>query len=192
MNQTSTPTTPENLQPKTVVKFARKCSECGQGMDNGYIINDGTAYYCSDGCLAENHTAEEYEAMHNNGEGSSYWTEWECEEDAEYFLGDDGLLHEIEPTDTPEPPAPAIARLNRTQLFLTKISTNGNVGVRHTAKKVYVTLCDQAKNQHFEISLNTNPREEAKIEIIFSSDHIFEGTADELKTILLNHRQNSK
>lgn len=55
----------------------RTCSECGKLMKEGYCIDDGTEYYCSDECLHKNYTEEEWEEMYDDGEGDSYWTEWE-------------------------------------------------------------------------------------------------------------------
>ncbi|MCM3227496.1 hypothetical protein [Terribacillus saccharophilus] len=54
----------------------RICSECDEVMSQGYCIDGGTDYYCTDYCLHKNHTPEEYKEMHCDGEGDSYWTEW--------------------------------------------------------------------------------------------------------------------
>lgn len=53
------------------------CSECGNHMNSGYCIENGLEYYCSDECLHKNYTDEEYEQLYDNGNGDSYWTEWE-------------------------------------------------------------------------------------------------------------------
>lgn len=53
------------------------CSECGKHMNSGYCIENGLEYYCSDECLHKNYTDEEYEQLYDNGNGDSYWTEWE-------------------------------------------------------------------------------------------------------------------
>lgn len=58
----------------------RTCSHCGAGMFDGYVINGGDAYYCSDECLHIYVTPEEYEELYDDGEGDSYWTEWELGE----------------------------------------------------------------------------------------------------------------
>lgn len=55
----------------------RCCSECGKSMTKGYVIEDGLEYYCSDECLHKNYTEEEFDKLYENGNGSSYWTEWE-------------------------------------------------------------------------------------------------------------------
>lgn len=57
----------------------RTCSECGKEMIEGYCIENGLEYYCSDECLHKNITEEEYLKLYDNGNGDSYWTEWECE-----------------------------------------------------------------------------------------------------------------
>ena len=53
----------------------RFCSECGKRINEGYCIENGFAYYCSDTCLYKNMTEEEYLDLYNNGD--SYYTEWE-------------------------------------------------------------------------------------------------------------------
>lgn len=55
----------------------RKCSECGKTMSEGYCIDNGLEYYCSDDCLHKHYTDEEYKEMYDDGNGDSYWTEWE-------------------------------------------------------------------------------------------------------------------
>lgn len=55
----------------------RKCSECGKDMNQGYCIENGEAYYCSDECLHKHMTNEEYLKLYDNGNGDIYYTEWE-------------------------------------------------------------------------------------------------------------------
>lgn len=55
----------------------RKCSHCGKEMSVGYCIRGGEEYYCSDDCLHEHYSEEEYLELYDNGNGDSYWTEWE-------------------------------------------------------------------------------------------------------------------
>lgn len=55
----------------------RTCSECGKEMKQGYCIENGIEYYCSDECLHKNMTQEEYLELYDDGNGDSYWTEWE-------------------------------------------------------------------------------------------------------------------
>lgn len=49
-------------------------------MHEGYCIEGGFAYYCSDECLEANMTREEFEELYEDG-GDTYWTEWYDEED---------------------------------------------------------------------------------------------------------------
>lgn len=55
----------------------RKCSECGKEMKEGYCIANGEDYYCSEKCLLKNMTQEEFDKLYDDGDGDSYWTEWE-------------------------------------------------------------------------------------------------------------------
>ena len=55
----------------------RECSECGKKMTEGYCIDNGLEYYCSEECLHKHYTEEEYLEMYDNGNGDSYWTMWE-------------------------------------------------------------------------------------------------------------------
>lgn len=75
--------------------FARKCSCCGDGMNSGYVVDGGREYYCSEECLKQNYTMEEWLLMtsYDNEEeygmyhySYNYWTEWEDEDDYEYEL----------------------------------------------------------------------------------------------------------
>lgn len=54
----------------------RICSECKKKMYEGYCIENGTEYYCSDECLHKHYNEEEYLEMYDDGEGDSYYTEW--------------------------------------------------------------------------------------------------------------------
>lgn len=55
----------------------RICSECGKEMTEGYCIDNGMEYYCSNECLHKNYTEEEYNDLYDNGNGDTYWTSWE-------------------------------------------------------------------------------------------------------------------
>jgi len=59
----------------------RTCSECGKSMNAGFVIEGGSEYYCSEECLHKHYTDEDYDRMYDNGEGDSYWTEFEEDED---------------------------------------------------------------------------------------------------------------
>lgn len=58
----------------------RTCTHCSRPMTEGYCIENGLEYYCSEVCLHEHYTEEEYLDMYDNGEGDSYWTQWECDD----------------------------------------------------------------------------------------------------------------
>lgn len=68
-------------------KFARKCNACGAGMNEGYCIEGGIEYYCSDACLYTEMTPAEWLELYNDGEGDSYWTDWS--EDPDNFEDED-------------------------------------------------------------------------------------------------------
>jgi len=55
--------------------YCRRCSICGKLMREGFCVNMGDAYYCSDECLHNEYTDEEWaEECENNAQ--SYYTEW--------------------------------------------------------------------------------------------------------------------
>ena len=68
-------------------KFARECNACGKGMNEGYCIEGGIEYYCSDACLHTEIKHEEYMELYADGEGDSYWTDWS--EDPDNFEDED-------------------------------------------------------------------------------------------------------
>ena len=60
-------------------RYARKCTACGAGMNEGYVVDGGAEHYCGDSCLDQSMTAELYEELYADGDGDTYWTEWEDE-----------------------------------------------------------------------------------------------------------------
>jgi len=68
-------------------KYARECDECGKGFNEGYCVDGGSFYYCSDECLHKHFTPEEWEEM-SDDDGDSYWTTWDEDPD-EYLVDDD-------------------------------------------------------------------------------------------------------
>jgi hypothetical protein len=68
-------------------EFARECTACGKGMNEGYCIEGGIEYYCSDACLHTEITPEEWLELYNDGEGDSYYTDWS--EDPDNFEDED-------------------------------------------------------------------------------------------------------
>ena len=55
----------------------RECSECGNLMLSGYCIENGLEYYCSDECLHKHLSNDEYMELYDDGNGDTYYTEWE-------------------------------------------------------------------------------------------------------------------
>ena len=56
-------------------RACRRCTQCGSLMREGYCVDMGAAYYCSDECLHSEFTDEEWAEECNNNE-QSYYTEW--------------------------------------------------------------------------------------------------------------------
>ena len=52
----------------------RECSTCHAPMREGYCINDGDEYFCSDDCLHSVYSHEEYTEMFDHD--AAYWTQW--------------------------------------------------------------------------------------------------------------------
>ena len=52
----------------------RICSVCGKKMREGYMVEGGGGYYCSDECLHKEMTEEEYEKYYEDG--VMFYTEW--------------------------------------------------------------------------------------------------------------------
>lgn len=53
----------------------RVCKKCGQPMTEGFVFRGGEFYYCSEKCLYQDMTEQEYEEAYENDE--AYWTTWE-------------------------------------------------------------------------------------------------------------------
>jgi hypothetical protein len=68
--------TAEELVDELELENIRVCSECGKPMTEGYCIENGAEYYCSEECLHKNLTDEEYENLYDEGRGDSYYTSW--------------------------------------------------------------------------------------------------------------------
>lgn len=54
--------------------YVRRCSECGDIMFDGYVVDDGMEYYCSDECLHKHFTDKEWQQAYDEDWG--YWTHW--------------------------------------------------------------------------------------------------------------------
>ena len=63
----------------------RICDKCGKFFTEGVCIEGGVSYFCDKDCMNQSGiTDEEFDAMYDDGEGDTYWTEWE-EEIPEFF-----------------------------------------------------------------------------------------------------------
>lgn len=56
-------------------RTCRRCSECGKLMREGFCVDMGAAYYCSDDCLYKNFTPYEW-LQECDDNDQSYYTEW--------------------------------------------------------------------------------------------------------------------
>ena len=69
-------TSVEELVDELDLQHSRCCSECGKPMYEGFCIEDGAEYYCSEECLHKHLSEEEYKELYDDGNGNSYWTSW--------------------------------------------------------------------------------------------------------------------
>ena len=56
--------------------WKRACEICNLPLIEGYCVEGGITYYCSDKCLKEHFSENEWEDMYADGESDSYWTSW--------------------------------------------------------------------------------------------------------------------
>lgn len=78
-----------------VEKFARKDTKTGKGMNSGFCVGDGDAYFEEDADLIEyirEHNKEAYEGLSDEfllkdsyESGYHYWTEWEVTEGETWY-----------------------------------------------------------------------------------------------------------
>ena len=54
----------------------RICTECGEMMIDGYMVDGCDEYYCSDECLYKNYTEEEHQQLCE--EDIIFYTDWLC------------------------------------------------------------------------------------------------------------------
>jgi hypothetical protein len=73
-------------------KYARCCTCCGNGMNEGYFAD--YEYFCSDSCLHTEYPPYTWSKFVEEDENSYYWTEWEDESDYQYQIIN-GKLQEI-------------------------------------------------------------------------------------------------
>jgi hypothetical protein len=74
-------------------KYARKCTCCGKGMNEGYFAE--YEYFCSTECLFTEFPFEVWQKLSEDENDSYYWTQWEDELEYEYQYIN-GELKEIE------------------------------------------------------------------------------------------------
>lgn len=70
-------------------KFARQCSHCGNGMNEGYIIGE-FEYFCNEDCLFKYYPKEIYEKMNIDDYSDAYYTVWD-EHDYELIVANGKL-----------------------------------------------------------------------------------------------------
>lgn len=58
-------------------KGDRICSSCGRAMTQGFCIDDGEEYYCSDECLHTRYSLIHFLDLYDDDR--AYWTQWEVE-----------------------------------------------------------------------------------------------------------------
>ena len=74
-------------------KYARKCSCCGNGMNEGYVIGGGCEYYCGVDCLFKVVEYDVWQEISLNSD-ENYWTEWDSVDNDYQII--DGELQEID------------------------------------------------------------------------------------------------
>ena len=63
-------------------KFARTCTATGNGMNSGYVINDGEEHYSTEELALSRVKELGYESLEDAfDDDACYWTEWESEND---------------------------------------------------------------------------------------------------------------
>ena len=68
--------TTQDLRVKDPEEDERLCSQCGKSMQEGFCFESDATQYCSEECLTKVITWDEYLAIHDNGNGDAYWTDW--------------------------------------------------------------------------------------------------------------------
>jgi hypothetical protein len=72
------------------VKYARKCTCCGKGMNEGFFAD--YEYFCDNDCLYTEFPPTIWEKVAEEDSDNYYWTEWEDEEDYQYILFNNQLV----------------------------------------------------------------------------------------------------
>lgn len=74
------------------IRYARICDKCGNGMNEGYVVEGGQEYYCTPKCLHEVYTPMEWQNRFSDECTENYWTEWD-NIGSEYFLFNNQLIN---------------------------------------------------------------------------------------------------
>ena len=74
------------------INYARICDKCGNGMNEGYVVEGGEEYYCTPKCLHEVYTPMEWQNRCSDENTENYWTEWDTE-GCEYVLFNNQLIN---------------------------------------------------------------------------------------------------
>lgn len=74
------------------ISYARICDKCGNGMNEGYVVEGGQEYYCTPKCLHEVYTPMEWQNRFSDECTENYWTEWD-NIGSEYFLFNNQLIN---------------------------------------------------------------------------------------------------
>ena len=82
-------------------KFARQCDECGSGMNEGYVVNGGEEYYCTEECLHKHYSADEWIEMcgdddDDDNDSDSYWTDWNDDQSDWQYIVNGGVLVDMD------------------------------------------------------------------------------------------------
>ena len=67
---------PLSLSEYFDLEYVRVCTHCGKPMGWGYCIEGGCEYYCSEECMHQHYSEEEWLALCDDGKGESYYTAW--------------------------------------------------------------------------------------------------------------------
>lgn len=92
----------ENTENDSFEEETRRCDECNNQMDQGFVVNGGEEYYCDEECLHKHYTPEEWAEMYGDGNSDSYWTQWEEGEDLNESTIDGGLTFDELPEKVKE------------------------------------------------------------------------------------------
>ena len=66
----------DSILESLMLVHERVCHHCGKPMDSGYCIRGGEEYFCSDHCLFEHYSPDEWDKMCADNTSGNYWTDW--------------------------------------------------------------------------------------------------------------------